>query len=179
LAAEGPTCCNDRRCRCLLIRRLHRGNSRRLLPFRTPSAGRSNSPPPKAQFLANWEKCGGDSSPGRASVFPRRPGPASANISRRHAGPNLQFRPRLDATCPQKRVGTESSRARSAAGIPWEGHVPALAPRLTRSPVSAHRQQGQACDYVPRGHGNIIQEAVGVALRSHPSGYPSRYFVFG
>ena len=24
----------------------------------------------KAQFLANWEKCGGDSSPGRASVCP-------------------------------------------------------------------------------------------------------------
>jgi hypothetical protein len=48
----------------------------------------------KAQFLANWEKCGGDSSPGRPSVCPRRAGPASANISRRHAGPNLQFRPR-------------------------------------------------------------------------------------
>ena len=86
----------------------------------------------------------------------------------------------LDATCPLHKSAWERiSRARSAAGIPWEGHVPALAPRLTRSPVSTHRQQGQACDDIPRGHGNIIQEAVGVALRSHPSGYPSRYFVFG
>ena len=31
----------------------------------------------------------------------------------------------------------------------------------------------------PKRRGNVIQEAAGVALRSHPSGYPPEYFVFG